>query len=186
MNDRSREYSWDLLNRYNKDSYHLKHALVMEGVMKYFAAKLGYSDEADFWGGVGLLHDIDFELYPEEHCLKAQEILRENDYSDRFIRAVVSHGYEMHTDTEPEHEMEKILYAADELSGLILAAALMRPSKSVMDLELSSVRKKFKSSSFAAGCSREVISKGAQMLGWELDYLIESSIMAVRESGAAE
>ena len=186
MNDNSREYSWDLLNRYNKDPYHLKHALVMEGVMKYYAEKLGYSDEAGFWSCVGLLHDIDFELYPEQHCLKAQEILRENDYSDRFIRAVISHGYEMNTDTEPVHEMEKILYAADELSGLILASALMRPSKSVMDLELSSVRKKFKSSSFAAGCSREVISKGAQMLGWELDYLIETAITAVRESGAAE
>ena len=176
----TREEAWKLLTEFNKDEFHLKHAQIVEGVMRYFANELGYSDEADFWANVGLLHDLDFELYPEEHCKKEDEIMRERGIDERLIHAVVSHGYGITVDTKPEHEMEKVLYATDELTGLIGAIALMRPSKSVQDLELKSVKKKYKSANFAAGCSREVIQRGADMLGWTLDELIERTIAAMR------
>lgn len=177
----SREEAWELLNEYNKEEFHLKHARIVEGVMRYFAGELGYKDEIDFWGIVGLLHDLDFGKYPEEHCVKTQEIMKEHGLPDNLIHAVASHGYGICVDIKPEHEMEKVLFAVDELTGLIGAAAIMRPSKSTMDLELSSVRKKFKTPKFAAGCSREIIQKGADMLGWELDALIERTISALRE-----
>lgn len=176
----TRDEAWVLLNQYNQDTYHLKHALTLEGVMRYFACHLGFEEEAAFWGNVGLLHDLDFEKYPEQHCIKAQEIMREHGLDERLIRAVASHGYGLGVDIMPEHTMEKVLYATDELTGLIGAAALMRPSKSVMDLELKSVKKKYKTATFAAGCSREVIQRGAQMLGWELDELIMQTILAMR------
>jgi len=168
--------------KYNTDDFHMKHALTVEGCMRYFAEKMGYSDEADFWATVGLLHDIDFGLYADQHCQKAPDLLKEIDASDEFIRAVVSHGYGICTDVEPVHEMEKILYAIDELTGLIWATALMRPSKSVQDTEVSSVKKKFKDKKFAAGCSRDVIIRGAEGLDWELDTLIEETILAMRAS----
>lgn len=177
----TRAEAWELLNEYNKDEFHLKHARVVEGTMKYFARELGYSDEEEFWGIVGLLHDLDFEMYPDQHCIKSQEILHERGIDDRINHATASHGYELTVDVKPEHEMEKVLYAVDELTGLIGAVAIMRPSKSMMDLELSSVRKKFKNVKFAAGCSRDVIAKGAQMLGWELDDLIQKTIYALRD-----
>lgn len=180
MKELTREEAYELLIEYNKDSFHIKHALVVEGVMKYFASKLGYEDEKDFWGIVGLLHDLDFEMYPEEHCIKCQEIMREKGIDERIIRAISSHGYGLTVEIKPEHEMEKILYATDELTGLIGAAALMRPSKSVQDMELSSVKKKYKNEKFAAGCSRKVIEDGAQMLGWDLDKLLEETLYAMR------
>lgn len=176
----TRDEAWELLNKYNKEQFHLKHAVTVEGVMKYFANELGYEDEAEFWGIVGLLHDLDFEQFPEQHCIKEQEIMREYGIDERIIHAAASHGYELTVDIRPEHQMEKILYATDELTGLIGAAALMRPSKSVSDLELKSVKKKYKTANFAAGCSRQVIERGAEMLGWELDRLIEQTIAAMR------
>lgn len=176
----TREEAWALLNEYNKDPFHLKHALIVEGVMKYFAKLLGYGEEEEFWGIVGLLHDLDFELYPEQHCIKEEELMRERGIDGRIIHATVSHGYGLTVDVKPEHEMEKVLFATDELTGLIGAVALMRPSKSVQDLELKSVKKKYKTSNFAAGCSREVIEQGVEMLGWELDDLIEKTILAMR------
>lgn len=176
----SREAAWELLTEYNKDPFHLKHAVTVEGVMRYFAEKFGYAQEADFWSRVGLLHDLDFEQYPEQHCIKEQEIMRERGISERLIRAAASHGYQLTVDIEPQHFMEKALYAADELTGLIGAAALMRPSKSVSDITVKSVKKKYKNANFAAGCSREVIERGAKMLGWELDQLIEETILAMR------
>ncbi|MDF2567765.1 MAG: metal dependent phosphohydrolase [Oscillospiraceae bacterium] len=178
--DITREQAWELLTEYNKDDFHLKHAQIVEGVMRHFANKLGYSNEADFWAIVGLLHDLDFEMYPEQHCIKEQEIMLELGLDERLIHAVASHGYALTVDIEPQHQMEKILYATDELTGLIGAVAIMRPSKSVMDLELKSVKKKYKNANFAAGCSREVIERGAEMLGWELDELIEQTILALR------
>lgn len=177
----TREEAWELLSEFNKDEFHLKHGRVVEGVMKYFARELGFGDEVEFWGIVGLLHDLDFEVYPEEHCIKSQEILRERGIDDRINHATASHGYELTVDVKPEHEMEKVLYAVDELTGLIGAVAIMRPSRSTLDLELSSVKKKYKNSKFAAGCSRDVIERGAQMLGWELDDLIQRTIYALRE-----
>ena len=180
----TRDAAWALLTEYNKEQFHLKHAVTVEGVMKYFANKLGYGDEAEFWGIVGLLHDLDFEQFPEQHCIKEQEIMRERGIDERIIHATASHGYEITVDIEPQHQMEKVLYATDELTGLIGAAALMRPSKSVSDLELKSVKKKYKSANFAAGCSREVIARGAQMLGWELDDLIQRTILAMRSCEA--
>ncbi len=180
----TREAAWELLNEYNKDHFHLKHALTVEGIMRYFAEDLGYADEVDFWGIVGLLHDLDFEQYPEQHCIKEQEIMRERGIDERIIHATASHGYALTVDIQPEHEMEKVLYATDELSGLIGAVALMRPSKSVSDLELKSVKKKYKNAKFAAGCSREVIERGAEMLGWTLDELIERTILAMRSCEA--
>lgn len=176
----TREEAWKLLNEYNKEPFHIKHALVVEGTMRYFAKELGYGDEADFWATVGLLHDLDFEQFPEEHCIKQEEIMRAAGVDEEIIRSTVSHGYGITVDVKPEHQMEKILFATDELTGLIGAVALMRPSKSVMDLEVKSVKKKYKTSSFAAGCSREIIQQGAEMLGWELDYLIEQTILAMR------
>lgn len=182
----SRENAWKLLNEYNKEPFHLRHALTVEGIMRYFAKELGYQDEVDFWGLVGLLHDLDFEQYPNEHCIKSQAIMRQQGLDERLIRATASHGYGLaQNDIKPEHQMEKVLFAIDELSGLIGAAAIMRPSKSVMDLELKSVKKKFKDKRFAAGCSRDVITAGAEALGWPLDELIEKTILAMREDEAA-
>ena len=163
--DLTREEAWKLLKEYNKEHFYLQHAVTVEGVMRYFAERLGYGDEADLWGIVGLLHDLDFEMYPDEHCIKEQEIMRERGIDERIIHATASHGYALTVDIKPEHEMEKVLYAVDELTGLIGAAALMRPSKSVQDMEVSSVKKKYKNKNFAAGCSREVIERGADMLG---------------------
>ena len=176
----SREDAFELLKKYNKDSFHIQHALTVEGVMKWYADELGYGEDAEYWGIVGLLHDIDFELYPDQHCIKAPELLREGGVQDDIIHAVCSHGYGITVDIKPEHEMEKVLFAADELTGLIWAAALMRPSKSVQDMEVKSVKKKFKSANFAAGCSREVIRQGADMLGWELTELMQKTISAMR------
>ncbi|MBS5933382.1 MAG: hydrolase [Clostridiales bacterium] len=176
----TREEAWNLLTKFNQDEFHLEHAQIVENTMRYFANELGYGEEADFWAIVGLLHDLDFEMYPEEHCIKEQEIMREYGVDERIIHATASHGYELTVDIKPEHEMEKVLYAVDELTGLIGAVAIMRPSKSVQDLELKSVKKKYKSKGFAAGCSREVIERGADMLGWTLDELIERTIGALR------
>ena len=176
----SREAALELLKKYNKDPFHLQHALTVEAVMKWYAKELGYGEEADFWGIVGLLHDIDFECYPEEHCIKAPELLREGGVSEDIIHGVVSHGYGITVDVAPEHEMEKVLFAADELTGLIWAAALIRPSKSTKDMELKSLKKKYKSKGFAAGCSREVIERGAEMLGWDLDKLLNMTLEAMR------
>jgi putative nucleotidyltransferase with HDIG domain len=173
-----RDKAWELLRKYNEDTFHLRHALTVEGVMKWYASELGY--DAEYWGIVGLLHDIDFERYPDEHCIKAPELLREGGFGDDVIHAVCSHGYELTVDVKPEHEMERVLYAADELTGLIWAAAEMRPSKSVQDMELKSLKKKYKSKNFAAGCSRDVIERGAEMLGWELNDLLEKTILAMR------
>ncbi|MDR2097032.1 MAG: hydrolase [Spirochaetaceae bacterium] len=178
--DISRERAWALLNQYNKDPFHLQHALTVEGVMKWFAVDRGYGNEAEFWGIAGLLHDIDFEMYADRHCLKAPELLMAAGAGEALIHAVCSHGYELTVDIKPEHEMEKVLYAVDELTGLIWAAAIIRPSKSVKDMEVKSVKKKYKTLNFAAGCSRDVIEKGAAMLGWELDTLIEKTILAMR------
>ncbi len=180
----TRDEAWELLCEWNKEPFHLRHAVTVEGVMRYFAKELGYADEEEFWGIVGLLHDLDFEKFPSEHCIKEQEILRDFGAEDRLIHAVASHGYALTVDIEPEHEMEKVLYAVDELTGLIGAVAIMRPSKSVSDLELKSVKKKYKNANFAAGCSREVIERGAQMLGWELDDLISRTILAMRSCEA--
>ena len=176
----TRESAWELLTEYNKDHFHLKHALTVEGVMKYFAKELGYGNEEDFWGIVGLLHDLDFEQFPEEHCIKEQEIMKECDIDERIIHATASHGYALTVDIKPEHEMEKVLYAVDELTGIIGAVSLMSPSKRVSYLELKSVKKNYKNLNFAAGCSREVIERGADMLGWELDDLISKTILAMR------
>lgn len=176
----SREDAFALLKKYNKDSFHIQHGLTVEGVMKWFARELGYQEDEEYWGIVGLLHDIDFEQYPEEHCIKAPELLREAGVGEDMIHGVCSHGYELTVDVKPEHEMEKVLYAVDELTGLIGAVALVRPSKSVQDMEVKSVKKKFKTENFAAGCSREVIKKGADMLGYELSDLIQKTIDAMR------
>lgn len=190
----TREEAFALLQKYNKDPFHIQHALTVEAVMKWYANELGYGDDAEYWGIVGLLHDIDFELYPEEHCLKAPELLREGGAGEELIHAVCSHGYGIMVgcgktiDVEPVHEMEKVLFAADELTGLIWAAAKMRPSKSTKDMEVSSLKKKFKDKKFAAGCSRDVITKGAGNLGWELPKLMEMTILAMRscEDSVAE
>ena len=188
MKNITREEAFDLLRKYNKDPFHIQHALTVEAVMKWYAKELGYGDEEEYWGIVGLLHDIDFELYPEEHCLKVPELLKEGGVSDDIIHAVVSHGYGITIecgvtlDVAPEREMEKVLFAADELTGLIWAAALMRPSKSTKDMELKSLKKKYKSKGFAAGCSREVIERGAQQLGWELDKLLTMTLEAMKAS----
>lgn len=176
----TREEAWELLCEYNQDEFHLQHAQIVEQTMMYFAEKLGYSDEKEFWGIVGLLHDLDFEQFPEQHCIKSQEIMHGRGVDERIIHATASHGYAITVDIAPEHEMEKVLYAVDELTGLIGAVVLMRPSKSVQDLELKSVKKKYKSKGFAAGCSREVIERGADMLGWTLDDLIAQTIEALR------
>lgn len=169
-----------LLKKYNTEPFHILHALTVEGVMRWYAVETGNGDDADFWATAGLLHDIDFELYPEEHCKKAPELLKDGGASDELIHAVCSHGYGICCDVEPSCEMEKILFAADELTGLIGAAAKMRPSKSVCDMEVSSLKKKYKDKKFAAGCSRDVISKGAENLGWTLEELMEKTILAMR------
>ena len=169
-----------LLKEYNKEPYHIYHGLTVEGVMKWFAEKLGYGENKEFWGIVGLLHDIDFEEYPDEHCVKAPELLKAAGVSDEVIHGVCSHGYNLTVDIKPEHEMEKVLYATDELTGLIGAAIRMRPSKSTSDFELKSLKKKYKDKKFAAGCSREVIEFGAELLGWELNELLEQTILAMR------
>lgn len=176
------EEALTLLKEYNKGEFHLKHAYIVSDVMGWFAEKLGYGEEKDFWAVVGLLHDLDFEQYPDQHCIKSQEIMKERGLDERLIRATASHGYGLAVDIKPEHLMEKVLFATDELTGLIGAAAIMRPSKSVDDLELKSVKKKFKDKKFAAGCSRDVIKQGAEMLGWELDELIDQTIQAMRAS----
>ncbi len=176
----TREEAWNLLTKYNHETFHLQHALTMEGVMRWFAVELGYGKQVDFWGIVGLLHDLDFEMWPEEHCVKQQELMRQAGVDEAVIHATCSHGWGLTVDIEPTQEMEKVLYATDELSGLIGAAALIRPSRSVQDMELKSLKKKFKSTSFAAGCSRKVIQKGADMLGWSLDELMQRTILAMR------
>ena len=176
----TRQEALELLREYNKEPFHLQHGFTVEGVMRWYADELGYGKEADFWAITGLLHDIDFELYPQQHCQKAPELLRKGGVSEEMVRAVCSHGYGICSDTRPEHEMEKVLFAVDELTGLIGAAALMRPSKSVMDMEASSIKKKFKDKKFAAGCSRDIIRQGAENLGWELNDLFETTILAMR------
>lgn len=176
----TREQAWTLLTAYNKEPFHLQHAETVEGVMRWFANELGYGDEADFWAVVGLLHDIDFEQWPDQHCKKCVELLQAGGADEKLIHAVVAHGFGLCSEVEPSHEMEKVLFAADELTGLIGAAALMRPSKSVQDMELKSLKKKFKDKKFAAGCSRDVISQGAERLGWSLDELMEKTLAAMR------
>ncbi len=176
----TREQAYELLRRYNQEAFHIQHALTVEGVMRWYAKELGYGEEEEYWGITGLLHDIDFEKYPQEHCQKAPELLRAGGVGEDMIYSICSHGYGICSELEPKHEMEKILFAADELTGLIWSAALMRPSKSVMDMEVKSLKKKFKDKRFAAGCSRDVIRDGAQRLGWELDELFEKTIEAMR------
>ena len=176
----SRDEAFTLLKKYNTDPFHIQHALTVEAVMKWYADQLGYGAESDYWGTVGLLHDIDFELYPDQHCLKAPELLRDGGVGEDIIHAVCSHGYGITVDVEPTHEMEKVLFASDELTGLIWAAALMRPSRSTKDMELKSLKKKYKSKNFAAGCSRDVIERGAEILGWELDTLLDRTLEAMK------
>ena len=176
----TREEAYELLKKYNKEDFHLYHGRMVEGAMRYFAKKLGYGDQEEFWAIVGLLHDIDFEMWPEEHCKKAPELLQEAGIGEDMIHAIVSHGYGGCCDVMPEHQMEKVLFACDELTGLIGAAALMRPSKSCQDMELKSLKKKFKDKRFAAGCDRDVIAQGAEMLGWELDELLNETLEAMK------
>ena len=181
----TREQALELLKEFNKEPFHLRHALTVEAVMRWFAQELGYGGEADFWAAAGLLHDLDFEQYPEEHCVKVREIMEARGLEPALIHAVVSHGWGMtEGDAQPEHQMEKVLFVVDELTGLIGAAALMRPSKSVQDMELSSLKKKFKDKRFAAGCSRETIQQGAQLLGWELSELLERTLQAMKATEA--
>ena len=175
----NRDEAFEILKKYNKEEFHIRHALTVEGVMRYFARE--NNEDEEYWGIIGLLHDIDFELYPDEHCKKCVELLKENDVNDSMIKSICSHGYGMCSDIEPTLIMEKILFATDELTGLIWAAAKMRPSKSTKDMEVSSLKKKFKDKKFAAGCSRDTIKKGAEMLGWTLEELFEKTILAMRE-----
>ena len=182
MEDISRENAYELLKKYNQDPFHIQHALTVEAVMKWFAKEQGYEEDSEYWGIIGLLHDIDFEYYPDEHCIKAPELLRAGGVGEDMIRSVCSHCYGITTDVEPTHEMEKILFATDELTGLIWSASLMRPSKSTKDMELKSLQKKYKTKSFAAGCSREIIEQGAQMLGWDLADLLERTLHAMAAS----
>ena len=188
MSEITRAQALELLRKYNKEPFHILHGLTVEGVMRYFATDLGYDDQADFWALCGLLHDVDFEMYPDEHCKKAPELLSEIGASEALVHAVCSHAYGSCSDVEPVHQMEKVMFAVDELTGLIRAAARMRPSKSVMDMELSSLKKKFKDKKFAAGCSRDVIREGAERLGWTLDETLEKTILAMRscETSVAE
>ncbi len=178
--DVSREQALELLKKYNKENFHIQHAITVEQCMIWFADKLGYADDRDFWGIVGLLHDVDFEGWPDEHCSKAPELLAEIKAEEELVHAICSHGYGICSDIEPVHEMEKVLFASDELTGLIGAAARMRPSKSCMDMELSSLKKKYKDKRFAAGCSRDVIAAGAERLGWELDRLLNDTLEAMK------
>ena len=179
------ESALELLRKYNKEPFHILHGLTVEGCMRWYAKELGYGDDEDFWAAAGLLHDIDFEQYPKEHCQKAVELLEEDGAEPEIIHAVCSHGYGICSEVKPEHRMEKVLFAADELTGLIGAAAKMRPSKSVMDMELKSLKKKYKDKRFAAGCSRDVIAAGAEQLGWALDELMEKTIQAMRSCEAS-
>ena len=181
----TREQALSLLRKYNKEPFHIQHALTVEGVMRWYAQELGYGDNADFWALCGLLHDVDFELYPEEHCKKAPELLAEINACEEMVHAICSHGFGLCSDVEPVHQMEKVMFAVDELTGLIGAAARMRPSKSVMDMELSSLKKKFKDKKFAAGCSRDVIKDGAERLGWTLDEVLDKTIQAMRSCEAS-
>lgn len=181
----TREQALALLQKYNKEPFHIQHGLTVEGVMRWFAQELGYGDQLDFWGLCGLLHDVDFEMYPDEHCKKAPELLAEIDACEEMVHAICSHAYGSCSDVEPVHQMEKVMFAVDELTGLIGAAARMRPSKSVCDMELSSLKKKFKDKKFAAGCSRDVIKEGADRLGWTLDELMDRTILAMRDCEAA-
>ena len=181
----TREQALSLLQKYNKEAFHIQHALTVEGVMAWYAKELGYGDEAEFWAMAGLLHDVDFEQYPEQHCIKAPELLAEVNASPELVHAICSHGYGLCCDVEPVHQMEKVMFAVDELTGLIGAAARMRPSKSVMDMELSSLKKKFKDKKFAAGCSRDVIKDGAERLGWTLDEVLDKTIQAMRSCEAS-
>lgn len=176
----TREQAWNLLTQYNKEPFHLRHAITVEHVLGWFAQEEGFSSEKDFWSMVGLLHDLDFEQWPEQHCEKSQELMRQAGLEERLIRAVASHGWGHRVDIKPEHTMEKVLFATDELTGLIGAAALMRPSRSVADMELKSLKKKFKDKKFAAGCSREVITQGAELLGWDLDTLLSKTLQAMQ------
>lgn len=171
----------DLLKEYNSEDFHIRHAKTVEGCMRYFAKKLGYGEEEEFWAICGLLHDLDFEKYPDQHCTMNKKILEEMDIDPKMVHCILSHGWGLCSDVKPESEMEKILYAVDELTGLVWATSLMRPSKSVQDLPVKSVKKKFKDKRFAAGCDREVIMKGTELLGWTLDDLIENTILAMRE-----
>ena len=180
-----RQQALALLQKYNKESFHILHALTVEGVMRWYAQELGFGEDVEFWGLCGLLHDVDFEMYPDQHCKKAPELLTEIGTSEEMVHAICSHGYGICCDVEPEHLMEKIMFAVDELTGLIGAAARMRPSKSVMDMELSSLKKKFKDKKFAAGCSRDVIKTGAERLGWSLDEVLEKTILAMRSCEAS-
>ena len=182
MEDISRKNAYELLKKHNQDPFHIQHALTVEAVMKWFAKEQGYEEDFEYWGIVGLLHDIDFELYPDEHCIKAPELLRAGGVGEDMIHSVCSHCYGITTEVEPTHEMEKILFATDELTGLIWSASLMRPSKSTKDMELKSLQKKYKTKSFAAGCSREIIEQGAQMLQWDLAYLLERTLCAMAAS----
>ena len=177
----TRTQAWDLLTQYNKEPFHLRHAITVEHVMGWFARELGYGDEAEHWSVVGLLHDLDFEQWPEEHCVKCRELMRQAGVDEDTIRSVACHGWGICSELKPEHEMEKVLFACDELTGLIGAAALMRPSRSTKDMELKSLKKKFKDKKFAAGCSREIIADGAQLLGWELDKLLEMTLRAMQD-----
>ena len=181
----TREQALALLLKYNKEPFHIQHGLTVEGVMRWFATELGYGEEADFWALCGLLHDIDFEVYPDEHCKKAPELLAEVNASEALVHAVCSHAYGLCSDVEPVHQMEKVMFAVDELTGLIGAAARMRPSKSCKDMELSSLKKKYKDKKFAAGCSREVIREGADRLGWTLDEVLDKTIQAMRSCEAS-
>ncbi len=182
----TRESALELLKIYNKEEFHLQHAEIVEAVMRYFSRLLGYGAEENFWGLVGLLHDLDFEQFPEMHCIKVQEILEQEGVNPEIERAIVSHSYGHLVDVKPEHEMERVLFAVDELTGLIGAAMLMRPSKSTLDMNISSVKKKFKDRKFAAGCSRDVIQQGADMLGWSLEYLIDETLKAMQEKESAK
>ncbi|OQB23666.1 MAG: hypothetical protein BWY11_01657 [Firmicutes bacterium ADurb.Bin182] len=175
-----REKAYELLTEYNKNESLVRHALAVEAVMRYFASKTG--NDEDYWGEVGLLHDLDYELYPEQHCRMTEKILKDKGYDEAFIRAVMSHGYGMCTDVEPELTMEKVLYTIDELTGLVTAAAYMRPSRSVMDMEVKSVKKKFKDKAFAAGVNRDVILSGCEMLGMDLDTVIAYTIEGMRSA----
>ena len=181
----TREQAMSLLRKYNKEAFHIQHALTVEGVMAWYAKELGYGNEADFWAMCGLLHDIDFEIYPDQHCKVAPQLLAEINASEEMVHAICSHGYGLCSDVAPVHQMEKVLFAVDELTGLIGAAARMRPSKSVMDMELSSLKKKFKDKKFAAGCSRDVIKDGAERLGWTLDEVLDKTIQAMRSCEAS-
>ena len=176
------QQAYELLKEYNEGEFHLKHGRIVGDVMRWYANELGYGQDADFWQTVGIIHDLDFDRWPEEHCVKSQELMREKGLDESIIHATASHGYGITVDIVPEHQMEKVLFAADELTGLIGAAALMRPSKSVQDMEVKSIKKKFKDKKFAAGCSREVIEQGAQMLGWDLSELMDKTLRAMQQS----